>query len=379
MAFTLQIIPGYTFAEADPVTIAKLNRMLADAHVQIVSGSLETSDIGNLQVTASKLAETLDLSSKDLTLPANLLPKSGATLVDLGTPDFIGQIGVTTGDNYLFVAKAATANSDWVRTDDRALTSISAAPERVGQIAIVGGIVYFATGTASVDDWSTLGMEWLLLPSQGADEAAIEGTASHMTFYAITKSGQINLWFRRGTAAAEQLTGVVSSGCASEGSPDWDSGWTICRKRTAYDLTDSSAEMFSDTTKNSSTTGVTPASGILNFANYRLCKILIKRKGETVPFDDFITMTGSGYEANNYGVTLFECGGTTVYDPLTPEGGYDGSAAKLWLRTGYEGIWNTYNHTSGPICDWDEKSNHTLGTSATPAVNDALVRIQLWE
>jgi len=376
MAFTLQIIPGYTFAEADPVTIAKLNRMLSDAHVQIVSGSLETSDIGNLQVTASKLAETLDLSSKDLTLPADRMPKSGAVQLDLGTPDFAGQVGVTTTDGYVWIAKAATANTDWVRTDDRALTSISAAPERVGQIAVVDGMLYFATGTASADDWDTLGMEWLLIPSQGTDETAVPGVADHMKFYAIDNGAQLDLWFRRGTSAPVRLTGVSESGPASEGTPDWDSGWTSVTKDTVYDLT-AAGGGFSDTAKFSSTTGVTPASGVLGFVNYRLCKILLKRAGTAAPYCDFLTFSSAfGESYHGCGFWLIEHGGSIpVFDPDTPEGGYDDTGAKLYLRTGVYGILNPADPKVAGICDWDETAGRPLGNG----VNACLMRIQLWK
>ena len=112
MAFTFTINPGYVLGATEAVTNDKLNAMLALAYATVLSGTLDTAQIGDLQVTAAKLAATLDLSGKTLTLPTNVQPKTGANVAALGTPDFIGQVGVLT-DGTTYVAKGISSNADW--------------------------------------------------------------------------------------------------------------------------------------------------------------------------------------------------------------------------------------------------------------------------
>jgi hypothetical protein len=110
MAFQFVITPGYVFTPSEAVTYAKLNKMLSLAYANVLSGTLDTAQIGDLQVTAAKLASTLDLSGKAITLPTNLRPKTGITATTT-VPDFIGQWGVTAGG--IWYVATGTSAGNW--------------------------------------------------------------------------------------------------------------------------------------------------------------------------------------------------------------------------------------------------------------------------
>lgn len=326
----ITIHPGYTFASDDPVTVAKLNMLLSMAYATLDAGTVGTTSLTDLAVTVDKLATALDLSGKTVTLP-----------------------------DMFNVA-----------------TSIAAAPEKVGQLALVSGAWYIAQDTSAASDWVPWGAHALHFLKQAAD---IDGTADRMTFYTLENGGQLDLWFRRGTGSPVQLTGVSGTQLADVATPTWDSGWTLCNKQTTYDLTSTSSGAFSDTTKGSSTTGVTPASAQLTLTRYRVAKLFLKKAGSVAPYKDFLTFLGCIPDRyTGYSALLMNAGGdwgAEGFDNAVPDGNYDWTTGKLYLQTGANGIWKCYTNPSSALCDWDEKTNASLGGSA----NETLLRIQLWQ
>jgi len=109
MAFQFVITPGYTFAPSEAVTYSKLNKMMSLAYATVLSGTLDTAQIGDLQVTAAKLASTLDLSGNTITLPTSLRPQTGITPTTT-VPNFIGQWGVTASGVW-YVATGTSAGN----------------------------------------------------------------------------------------------------------------------------------------------------------------------------------------------------------------------------------------------------------------------------
>lgn len=98
---------------ADAVTGAKIADNAVDSE-HITAGAIDTAHLGDSQVTAGKLATTLDLSSKTLTLPTSAIPwtygsqvaTTSGTTVELvtGIPDTVKEIeimisGLSTSGN----------------------------------------------------------------------------------------------------------------------------------------------------------------------------------------------------------------------------------------------------------------------------------------
>ena len=81
MALVITFTPGESFDETgDTITLNKLNRVINSGSGQISSGSIDTDNIGDLQVTAAKLHGTLDLTGKAVILPVGIdLSKGIAT------------------------------------------------------------------------------------------------------------------------------------------------------------------------------------------------------------------------------------------------------------------------------------------------------------
>jgi len=368
MPVTITIHPGATLD--NPITLAKLQAAFALAYATIDAGAIDTATLGDEAVTAAKLAATLDISGKTVTLPGEFYYES---LSDPATdaPDRIGQIGLD-GSGNLYVAYGTSAG-EWYPLD--IATSIASAPTRKGQLALVSGSWYLATDTSAASDWKPLQTDALRFPDYGGD---FDGVADKMTFFVKDAAGQLDLWYRRGTAAAVQLTGVTSTGLASYGSPDWDSGWTVVNKDSTYDLTDTAAGAFSDSSsKGDDTTGETDASGQLNFVTYRLCRILLKMEGNP-PYKDYLVFHGQiPYRYNGWGAFLQATGcdwAAGGFDNSVPDGDIDYSSAKLYLRTCTNGVWYQRS-TAAALCDWDEVTNYYLGGSA----DECLLRIQLWQ
>lgn len=342
MAAEIIIVPGYTFTGVnDPLTTAKLNLMFSAGYGSLQVATIATAHVQDAAITAAKLATTLDLSSKTITLPADLSPKSGADKAALGTPDFVGQLGRT----------GAASPYD----------------------------LYWAEATDDNDDWRLVTSDTFAFRNQSADPA---GLADSVTLYTKEVSGIMQLFYMRGAGGTPvQLTGTTGTAILAEDSPDWDSGWTVAEPNTHYDLT-AGAGGFSDVAKGSDITGETNASGVLDFSTYRLAKLHVKKIGTTGdpprPYKDYISYIGyipSNLDANAGGAVLTRQGGTWPvvggFDKSVPDGGYVDTAAKLYLQTGRDVVWSWVRGNSGPLCDWDEYTNYYLASM--------LVRIQLWK
>jgi len=369
MAVTITIHPGATLD--NPLTLAKLQAAFQLAYATLDAGAIETLTIGEGSVTAAKLASTLDLSGKTITLPDQFYYES---LTDPATdaPDRIGQIGKDSSDN-LYVAYGTSAGN-WCPLD--IATSIGSAPTRTGQLALVSGSWYLATGTSAASDWKPLATDALRMPDYGGD---FDGVADKMTFFVKDTGGQLDLWYRRGTAAAQQLTGVASTGLASYESPDWDSGWTIVNKNTVYDLTSTGAGAFSDSTsKGDDTTGATDASGQLDFVAYRVCIMMIK-PANNPPYKDYLVFHGGIPQYyNGHGAQIIAAGCDWVpdgFDHSLPNGDIDLTLARLYLRTNQNGVFFTNQGNAAAVCDWDEQAIGKLGDGT----DECLLRILLWQ
>jgi len=367
MSVTITLHPGVTLVDGDRLTITALMNMWDLGYATIDSGTIDTASLSDNCISVAKLAATLDLSSNTVTLPADLMPVAAIT----SAPDFVGQIAIVGGVEY--VAHGTSAVTDWERIGP-AWTAITAAPSRVGEVAIVAGKLYYATGVADTDDWTMVdNPESALFAEQTSD---VDGTADNITVFCKDSGSQIDMYFRRGTAAAQQWTGTASTALNDEASPDWDSGWTKCNKAEAYDLTDDTAEGFSDTAKGDDTTGETDASGTLSFVEYRLAKIHVKKSGSG-PFVDYFTFLGEiPMSYSGWGAYLLTTGGSfAAFDNSKQDGDIDLASARLYMKTGDSGILATRMTTHAAVMDWDEKTNWTLGDST----DECLVRIQLWQ
>ena len=77
---TLTVTPTQTFISGDTVLPATLNQ-LAQSTVALTAGTIVDADISaSAAIAASKLAATLDLSSKTVTLPATIALPAGAVM-----------------------------------------------------------------------------------------------------------------------------------------------------------------------------------------------------------------------------------------------------------------------------------------------------------
>lgn len=73
------VTQGYTWTSGEIVTPAKMN-LAATPTVAVADDEITTPKILDLNVTAAKLASTLDLSSKTVTLPATIALPAGAVM-----------------------------------------------------------------------------------------------------------------------------------------------------------------------------------------------------------------------------------------------------------------------------------------------------------
>jgi hypothetical protein len=73
------VTAGYTWTSGETVTPAKLNSASAPT-VVVADNEITTAKILDANVTAAKLAATLDLSSKTVTLPATISLPAGAVM-----------------------------------------------------------------------------------------------------------------------------------------------------------------------------------------------------------------------------------------------------------------------------------------------------------
>ena len=101
MALTFSLNAGFVFSEvaAETITASKLNRMISEGFVASTSGTIETGNIGDLQVTAAKLAvdsvETAKIKALAVTqakIATNSL--TGTVVGDLADSSVIGGIPV---------------------------------------------------------------------------------------------------------------------------------------------------------------------------------------------------------------------------------------------------------------------------------------------
>ena len=86
---TLTITPIKTFVSGENVTPAKLNE-LSQSNVALTAGTIAEGDIAGLAVSAGKLANTLDLTGKTVTLPVNSVVR-GAILNGEVIPEKLAQ------------------------------------------------------------------------------------------------------------------------------------------------------------------------------------------------------------------------------------------------------------------------------------------------
>jgi microcystin-dependent protein len=71
---------GYTWASGNTVLPGLLNQMVNSATITLSNDEVTTAKILDANVTAAKLAATLDLSSKTVTLPATISLPAGAVM-----------------------------------------------------------------------------------------------------------------------------------------------------------------------------------------------------------------------------------------------------------------------------------------------------------
>ena len=357
MAFTITLVSGNVFNEAgDTISLPKLNQMFSEGYGVLDSGVVETDNIGNNQVTAGKLASTLDLSTNTITLPSSVnlgvAFKTGAALADLETPAFKGQIGIAN-DGRVYIAKDTGSNADFLFAGVLARTVISAAPDFIGQVAVVSGVMYFAKGTSDENDWVGPRSDYIQFDGQGDDPP--DGFASNVTLYAKGTGDAVELYYKRAAGDPIQLTGAEDIITLA---PNWDSGWTQVDADSDYDLSDATGDNFSNSTNKGDTgEGATNATGVLSSVvsptdddpGFRIIKILIKQCQK----NDFYVLgqglnqsTGTGWGFNIY----------QKNDALR-------------LRTHVNGVLNL-DETPTEL-DWTQD---TLGS----AVDEALLRIKIW-
>lgn len=359
MALVIALNSGYTWNESgETFTLAKLNRMLSEGSAVILSGQLETDNLGDNIVTAAKLAATLDLSSNTITWPVKSDTEANITDGSTVTPDSSGQLAIASDSGAVYVAKG-TAATDWLLAGRVDEDSISETPNYLGQIALVSSKIYIATGTSSSSDWTDLlPTGALVFPDRAGDPT---GEANKLTLWTKDDgNGSLEVYFRRGTGSVQKLTSTAALN--NYNNPNWDSGWTGVSNNTEYDLSDNTGDNFSATSK--STAGATDASGVLsltvdaNGPGYRQIMVMFKPPEATADTDDFVVVHGTHY-------------GNTNDDGWWIVG--DAGNSKLRLVTA-----QTY------VFDFWAKSGSTLQTSWSASSNDdnfyasGLMRIKIW-
>jgi len=213
MALVITFTPGESFDETgDTITLEKLNRVINSGYGVISSGSIDTDNIGDLQVTAAKLHGTLDLTGKAVTLPVGIdLSKGVATGLDIeamGTPTHLGQIGVLTGGK-VFVSKGITSTADWVYGGYFNITGIDEAafgtPDLIGQWAIdSAGRTYRAVALTGDPE-----KMWMPLRSSSLDLVSRDDDPDHLDFNGLTGSGHIRLYNKSNNLFMLQDDGTV--------------------------------------------------------------------------------------------------------------------------------------------------------------------------
>lgn len=86
---------------------------------QIAADAVTTAKVQDAAITAPKLASTLDLSAKTITMPTNRMPKIMSDTT--GAPDYVGQIGMVSGIAY--VAHGLSAGN-WTLLDPKTSQAI---------------------------------------------------------------------------------------------------------------------------------------------------------------------------------------------------------------------------------------------------------------
>lgn len=129
---TISYTPGYDWPDDDVITIAKL-RLAANPTIAL-TGTISTSSIGDgsittakyqdASVTAAKLAATLDLSGKTLTLPANVV--TFANIDANFIADATAKTTPVVGD-LLLIGDSADSNNSKKSTITQASTAIATA------------------------------------------------------------------------------------------------------------------------------------------------------------------------------------------------------------------------------------------------------------
>lgn len=338
----MSVRTGYEFKENDPnelLTFEKLNRMMNYAYVEWLSGVIGTTLLGDGAVTAAKLASSLDLSAKTLTLPTkSATDEQFRSGTGAPTPDSAGQVGVASDTGNIYIAKGTTT-ADWVYSGIVAVQSVAQIPNYTGQIAYENSIIYVATGTSAASDWQKiLPINALQFEDNSGDPT---GVASNLTVWCKQDgSSNLQLYFRRGTGAVTQLTGSdpVQGGTA----PDWDSGWTAVANDTDYDLHDTSAGGFSNSQDISGVTGYNPTT---DYVGFRIIHVYFRKTGTTA----FLQYSGSS-DAMQDGTT-----GWYIY--------YDPTNDKLRLQTSLTYVWQGVIKAATQLAtEWTESGNTTLAS-----------------
>ena len=177
MALTFTLNAGYTFTAGDHITIAKLNQLISLASGSVLSGTVDTNNIGDEQITDAKMALTQNWSGLTITLPSalDLSPayQTGiANKATLGVPNYVGEHGwLSSGE--LYIANGTASNANWKLAGVLFEDSIAATPDHIGQRAMVAGITYFAVGVTDKDDWVPMRTDSVGFKNQAADPDAL--------------------------------------------------------------------------------------------------------------------------------------------------------------------------------------------------------------